>query len=177
MGDTSSILLIRGIVGIVAGIFAMLWPGITIVFLVLLFGAYAFIDGMANVVIGARRAPGRERSWAAILQGIVGIVAGVLAFVWPGITALALLLWIAAWAVVTGAFEIVAAVRLRREIKGEWLLALSGALSIVLGTLLFMFPALGAIGLAWALGAYAAASGIILVALAIRLRTARPAMA
>jgi uncharacterized membrane protein HdeD (DUF308 family) len=177
MGDTSSILLIRGIVGIVAGCFAMLWPGITIVFLVVLFGAYAFIDGMANVVIGARRAPGRERSWTTIVQGIVGIVAGVLAFAWPGITALALLFWIAAWAIVTGVFEIVAAIRLRREIKGEWLLALSGTLSIVLGTLLFMFPALGALGLAWALGAYAAASGIILAALGIRLRTARPVMA
>jgi len=175
--EVSSVLLIRGIVGIVAGILAMLWPSLTIAFLVMLFGAYAFIDGVTNVIVGARRVPGRDRSWASIFQGLVGIAAGILAFIWPNITALALLLWIAAWAVVTGVFEIAAAIRLRREIRGEWLLALSGVLSIIFGVVLFAFPALGAIGLAWALGAYAAASGAVLVALAIRLRTLRPVLA
>jgi uncharacterized membrane protein HdeD (DUF308 family) len=174
--EGTSILLFRGLVGIVAGIFAMLWPGLTIAFLVVLFGAYAFVDGVMNVALGVKRTPERDRSWATIIQGIVGIAAGVLAFVWPNITALALLLWIAAWAVVTGVLEIVAAIRLRREIKREWLLALSGVLSVVFGVLLFMFPALGAIGLAWALGAYTAASGVVLAALAIRLRT-RPVLA
>ena len=90
---------------------------------------------------------------------------------WPNITLLALLFWIAAWAVVTGVFELVAAVRLRRVIEGEWLLALSGTLSIALGLLLFARPAIGALGLAWALGAYAVATGIVLVGLGIRLRT------
>ena len=169
--EGTSILLFRGIVGVVAGIFAILWPGLTIAFLVVLFGAYAFIDGVTNMALGLRRTPGHERSWAMIIQGIVGIAAGVLTFLWPDITALALLFFIAAWAVVTGVFEIVAAIRLRRTIEREWLLALSGTLSIVFGILLFMFPAPGAVGLAWALGAYAAASGVILVALAIRLRT------
>lgn len=169
--DGTSMLLIRGIVGIVAGVLAILWPGLTIAFLVALFGAYAFIDGIANVALGARRAPGRDRRWATIIEGIVGMVIGVLAFLWPGITALVLLFWIGAWAIVTGAFEIAAAIRLRREIKGEWLLVLSGVLSIIFGGVLFVFPAIGALGLALALGAYAVASGVVLVALAIRLRT------
>ncbi len=172
--DPASVLLVRGVVGIVAGILAMFWPGITITFLVVLFGAYAFIDGVTNVAIAMRRSPDGTRSWSTLLQGLVGVAAGVLVFIWPGPATLALLLLIAVWATVTGALEIVAAVRLRREIKGEWLLALSGTLSIVFGVFLILFPALGAIALAWALGAYTAASGAILAALAIRLRTAHP---
>jgi uncharacterized membrane protein HdeD (DUF308 family) len=167
----TSFLLIRGIVGIVAGLIAFLWPGVTIVFLVALFGFYAFFDGVANLIVGLKRTPERGRSGAAILQGIVGIACGVVAFLWPNVTALALVLLIGAWAIVTGVLEIAAAIRLRREIRGEWLLALAGTLSIAFGLLLFFFPAPGAIGIAWALGAYAAASGAVLVALAIRLRT------
>lgn len=149
----------------------MVWPGLTLVFLVALFGVYAFIDGVVNVAVGLTRAPGRDRSWPTMIQGMVGAAAGVLAFAWPNITLLALLFWIAAWAVVTGVFELVAAVRLRRVIEGEWMLAFSGMLSIALGGLLFARPAIGAIGLALALGAYAAATGMVLVGLGIRLRT------
>jgi uncharacterized membrane protein HdeD (DUF308 family) len=168
----SSLLMIRGLIGVTAGVLAFMWPGVTIAALVILFGFYALIDGITNVFIGVKKQTGtNKRSWLTIVQGLIGIVAGVLTFVWPGITALALLLLIGAWAMVTGIFEIVAAIRLRKEIRGEWLLVLSGALSIIFGVLLFIAPGLGAIGLAWGLGAYAAASGAVLVALGVRLRT------
>ena len=166
-----SILLIRGVVGIAAGILALLWPGLTIAFLVVLFGAYAFIDGLTNIIIGLKRSPGRGPSWATFAQGLVGVIAGVLTFLFPPVATLVLVYWIAAWALMTGVLEISAAVRLRREIKGEWLLALSGGLSVVFGILLFVFPAMGIIAIAWILGAYAAASGVILAALAIRMKT------
>jgi uncharacterized membrane protein HdeD (DUF308 family) len=167
----SSFLLIRGLVGILAGFAAFMWPGVTIAVLVALFGAYAIIDGATNVFIGLTRTSTHDRSWAVAIQGFVGIAAGIVAFLRPGLTALALLWVIGAWAVITGVFEVVAAIRLRREIQGEWLLGLSGTLSIAFGVLLFVFPEPGAVAIAWLLGAYAAASGAILIALAMRLRT------
>ncbi len=166
-----SFLLIRGIAGIVVGILAVAWPGITIAVLVGIFGVYAIIDGITNLFIGFSRSRVGGRSWAHVIQGLVGIGAGVLTFLWPGVTALALVFFIAAWAIVTGAFEIAAAIKLRKVIKGEWLLALSGALSVAFGLLVFAFPAAGAVGIAFVLGAYAVATGIILVTLGIRLRS------
>jgi uncharacterized membrane protein HdeD (DUF308 family) len=166
-----SFMLIRGIVSIVIGILAIAWPGMTIAVLVGIFGAYAIIDGITNLFIGFSPARAGGRSWAHVVQGLVGIGAGVLAFLWPGVTALALVFFIAAWAVVTGVFEIVAAIRLRRVIKGEWLLALSGALSVALGVLVFAFPGAGIVGIAFVLGTYAIAAGLILVMLGIRLRS------
>lgn len=166
-----SFLLIRGIAGIVIGLLAVAWPGITIAVLVGIFGVYAIIDGLTNLFIGFARSRAGGRSWAHVIQGVVGIAAGVLTFVWPGITALALVWFIAAWAIVTGVLEIVAAVRLRKVITGEWLLALSGALSITFGLLVFAFPSAGAVGIAFVLGAYAVATGVILVTLGIRLRS------
>lgn len=171
--DVSSPLLIRGIVAIAAGLIAMLWPGVTLVFLIMLFAIYALIDGVTNLAIGFRRAEERGRSWPMILRGFIGIAAGVIAFGWPGITTLALVFGIAAWAIVTGAFEVAAAIRYRRELQREWLLVLSGILSIGFGVLLAIFPAAGAVGLAWALGVFLAASGILLVAVALQLRARR----
>jgi uncharacterized membrane protein HdeD (DUF308 family) len=167
-----SLLIIRGIIGIIAGIIAVAWPGLTIALLVGIFAAYAFIDGVTNVVLGLRRSSGDGRSWALVIQGIAGIAFGVMTFMWPGITALVLIFFIAAWAVVTGILEIAAAIRLRRVITGEWLLVLSGVLSVLFGILAFAFPAAGAVGIAWILGTYAAATGIILVTLGARLRGA-----
>jgi uncharacterized membrane protein HdeD (DUF308 family) len=164
-------LIIRGIVGIVIGLLAFGWPGITIAVLVAIFGAYAFIDGITNLILGLTHRPRHGRSWALIFQGLAGMAAGVLTFVWPGITALVLVWFIAAWAIVTGVFEIVAAIRLRRVVTGEWLLVLSAILSLMFGVLVFAFPGAGALSIAWLLGAYAAATGVILVALGIRLRS------
>jgi uncharacterized membrane protein HdeD (DUF308 family) len=169
--DASSLLLIRGLVSLAIGILAVMWPGVTIAILVGIFGLYALIDGVTNLILGLTRTRTHGRSWAHALQGVAGIVAGILTFLWPGVTALVLVLFIGAWAIVTGGFEIAAAIRLRRVIKGEWLLALSGILSIVFGVLIFAFPGAGAVGIAWILGIYAAAAGMVLIALGLRLRS------
>lgn len=173
--DPSSLLLIRGIVGVAIGMLAILWPAITIAVLVGIFAVYALIDGIMNLIIGLDRSAVQGRSWAHIVQGILGIVAAVLTFVWPGITALVLVLFIGSWAILTGVLEIVAAIRLRKVITGEWLLALSGLLSVAFGVLVLAFPGAGAIGIAFILGAYAAAAGVVLIALGVRLRTLAPA--
>jgi uncharacterized membrane protein HdeD (DUF308 family) len=172
--DGSRFLLIRGAIALVAGIVAFGWPGITIAVLVGIFAAYAVVDGITNLVL-AFSGPGRV--WMHVLQGIVGIAAGVLTFFWPGITALVLIILIAARAIVVGAFEIAAAIRLRRVIHGEWLLALSGLVSIVFGVLVLAFPVAGAVGISWMLGTYAMFVGLLLIGLGIKLRTASPAAA
>jgi uncharacterized membrane protein HdeD (DUF308 family) len=177
MEGATSLLLIRGLLGLAVGVIAIAWPGITLAVLVGIFAAYAILDGITNVFVGMRKSPQRGRSWAQIVQGLFGIAAGVLTMLWPAITALALVWFIGAWAVVTGALEIAAAIRLRRVISGEWMLILSGTLSIVFGILVFAFPAAGAVGISWILGAYAAAAGFVLIALAMRLRTQAPAIA
>ena len=166
----SSLLILRGVISIVAGILAFAWPGITIAVLVVLFGIYAIIDGVSNLVLGLTDTPSRGRSWVHAVQGVIGIGAGVLAFTWPAITSLALIWFIGAWAVVTGALEIAAAIRLRRVIAGEWMLALSGLLSCAFGLIVLAIPAAGAVAIAWTLGAYAVASGVVLTALGIKLR-------
>jgi uncharacterized membrane protein HdeD (DUF308 family) len=168
----SSFLLIRGIVGVAIGALAILWPGITIAILVGIFGVYAILDGMTNLMLGiSRRREPHSGHWAQAIQGIFGIGAGVVALLWPGITALVLVLFIGAWAIVTGVLEIVAAVRLRRYIAGEWLLALSGCMSVLFGILVFAFPGAGAVGIAWILGIYTVAAGMVLIMLGLRLRT------
>ena len=174
--EAASLLIIRGMLGVVIGLIAFAWPGMTIAVLVGIFGMYAILDGITNLFIDVHKTATDGRSWVQVLQGIVGIAAGVLTFVWPGVTALALIWFIGVWAVATGALEIAGAIRLRKIIQGEWLLALSGLVSIIFGVLVLGFPAAGAVGISWILGAYAAAAGFILIALGIRLRTA-PALA
>jgi uncharacterized membrane protein HdeD (DUF308 family) len=163
-------LLLRGIVAILFGVIAFVWPGVTLGALVLLFGAYAFVDGVAGIILGIKDFGDRERWWATLLAGIVGVAAGVLTFMMPGITALALLALIAVWAIVHGIFEIVAAVRLRHAIEGEWLLGLVGALSVAFGVLMLMFPGAGALAVVFWIGAFAIASGVALIALGFRVR-------
>lgn len=162
--------VIRGILAIVFGLLAFLMPGITLLGLVFLFGAYSIADGIFNILGAFRADHENNRWWVLLLEGIVSIAAGVIAFVYPGITALALLIVIAAWAIVTGALEIAAAIRLRRVVRGEWMLALAGVLSIIFGILLLMRPGVGALALVWWIGAYAIVFGALLIALGIRLR-------
>jgi uncharacterized membrane protein HdeD (DUF308 family) len=169
--DASTFLLIRGLVAVVIGILAMAWPGITMAAIVGIFGLYAVIDGITSLMLGLTRTRTHGRSWAVVVQGVIGILAGIVTFVWPGITAFALVMFIGAWGIVTGVFEIVAAIRLRRVIKGEWLLALSGIISVLFGFLVFAFPAAGAVGIAWVLGIYAVTAGLVLIALGVRLRS------
>ena len=167
--ESSTFLIVRGAISITLGVLAMAWPGITIAALVGIFALYAILDGTANLVLGLSRSQGR--SWAQVFQGVVGVAAGVLTIIWPDVTALGLVLFIGAWAILTGALELVAALRLRKVIKGEWLLALSGMLSLIFGVFVFAFPGPGAISIAWLLGIYAVAAGLVLVTLGLRLRT------
>ena len=155
-------LALRGLFAVLFGIVAFAWPGITLGALVLLYGAYALVDGVFAIAAAlAGRAggcPGGPCCWRAL----VGIAVGIMTFAWPGITALVLLYLIAAWAVVTGVLEIVAAIRLRKEIRGEWLLALSGVLSVLFGMALVVNPGAGALAVVWLIGAYAIAFGVLL---------------
>jgi uncharacterized membrane protein HdeD (DUF308 family) len=175
-------LVLRGLAAILFGVLAFAWPGITLFVLVLFFGAYMLVDGIFAIVAAVRAAGEEDRWWLLLIQGTLGVLAGLVAIFWPGLTALALLYFIAAWAIVTGIMEIVAAIRLRREIEGEWALALSGALSVLFGVLLVVLPApAGLLSLVWLIGAYAVATGVLLLILAFRVRseaskeaTARP---
>jgi uncharacterized membrane protein HdeD (DUF308 family) len=164
-------LALRGLFAVLFGVFAFVMPGITLAVLILWFGAYVLVDGIFTVIAAIKGARGTQRWWALLLQGIVSILAGVLTFIWPGITALGLLFLIAAWMVVTGTFQIAAAIRLRKQIEGEWLLLLGGVLSILLGFLFFAFPGAGAIAMVWWIGSWVLVFGILLIALGFKLRS------
>ncbi|GIF02722.1 hypothetical protein Asi03nite_02600 [Actinoplanes siamensis] len=164
---------LRGVAAILFGVLALVWPAITIFALVIAFGAYALVDGAFTLVAALgnrddRRARG-SRAWL-VARGIAGILAGILAVVWPGITALALLWVIALWAMVAGGLDIVAAIQLRKEMRHEWLLALSGALSVLFGVLLVVWPAAGVLTLIVLIGIAAIAFGVTLLLLGLRLR-------
>ncbi|HEX7786442.1 MAG TPA: HdeD family acid-resistance protein [Methylomirabilota bacterium] len=164
--------VLRGACAILFGLAAFAWPGITLAVLILLYGAYALADGVLAVISSVKARQGGF-PWGLFLAGIAAIVAGILAFMWPGLTALALLYLIAAWAIVRGIFEIMAAVRLRKEIDNEWLLGLSGFVSIVLGVLLLAWPGMGVLALLWWIGAFAIVFGVFEIALGFRLKGLR----
>jgi uncharacterized membrane protein HdeD (DUF308 family) len=164
-------LAIRGVAAIVFGVAALAWPRITLTVLVLLFGAYALVDGVSILValMAERDAPLAHRG-TLLAEGALGVAAGIVTFVWPSITALALLFVIAAWAIITGAVEVATAIKLRREIRNEWLLALAGATSLLFGVALLVRPGDGAIAITWLIGWYAILTGVLFASLARRLR-------
>jgi uncharacterized membrane protein HdeD (DUF308 family) len=164
-------ILLRGVAGILFGFVTFVAPGISLAVLVLLFGAYALVDGVLAIVSAIRHHGTHDRAWMHFFEGVAGVAAGVLTVLWPGITALALLYLIAAWALVTGVFELVAAVRLRKVLAHEWLFVLSGIASLAFGVLLLAFPGAGALGVLLWIGAYAIVSGALLVTLSFRLRS------
>jgi uncharacterized membrane protein HdeD (DUF308 family) len=161
---------LRGALAVIFGVAAIVWPGLTFEVLVLLFGAYAFVDGAVVLGFGLMAAGEGRRWWPLVLGGVVGIATGVLTFIYPGAVALALVYVIGAWAIVTGILEIVAAIRLRNVVTGEWLMGLSGVLSIVFGVLVLAQPGAGALTLVYLLGFYAILTGIAQISLGIRLR-------
>jgi len=163
-------LALRGLAAIVFGVLAFVWPSITLWALVLLFGAYMLVDGIFAIVAAVRAAGREARWWLLLVEGVLGVLAGLVAFLLPGITALALLYLVAAWAIFTGILQIVGAVRLRREIEGEWALILGGVLSVIFGVLLAVLPGPGILALVWLIGAYAVVSGVLLIVLAFRVR-------
>jgi len=164
-------LLIRGLAACIFGILAFLWPGATGVALILVFGVYAFIDGIFAIVAAFNAALTHERWWPLAIEGFIGVAIGIITFFEPRVIGLALYLTIAIWALLTGIFEIVAAVRLRKDIPNEWLLILAGILSIVFGVLLVAFPFAGFLTVIWLIGAYALVFGIMMIVLSFRLRS------
>lgn len=171
VADNWWMLLIRGIIAIIFGIAAFAWPGLTLLSLTLLWGAYAVVDGIFALWAGitGRGAAGGMRWWLAIV-GIIGVVAGILAFVAPGAVMAALLLYIGIWAIIVGAMEIWGAFWIRREVEGEWWLALTGALTLIFGVIMVFEPAAAALGLVWLIGGFAIVIGVTLIGLAFRLR-------
>ncbi len=164
------LVLLRGIAGILFGVLAFAWPGLTLLTLVLFYGAYALIDGVIALGSAFTGSAKPIPTWWLILVGLSGIAAGVVTFAWPHITALLLILFIGAWAVVHGVFEIIGAIQLRHEIDNEWMLILAGVLSVIFGIAVMIAPGAGALGLIWAIAAYSIIFGVLLVGLAFRLR-------
>jgi len=163
--------VLRGIAAVVFGVMAFVYPGLTAAVLVLLFGAWVLVDGIFRV-IGAVAGRASDSEWGFhLIIGIIGIIIGLLTFHAPRITALALVIYIAVWALMIGATEIALAIKLRREIKGEWFLILMGLLSIVFAVMLLWNPLPGALALVWLIGSYAIAFGILGIILGFRLRS------
>lgn len=161
---------LRGILAILFGVLAIFWPAITIEALVLLFGAYIIVDGIVTVVTALRTRAEQARWWALLLEGMASIIAGGVIWWWTGLSILVLMYFVAAWALITGLLEVLAAIRLREVIEGEWRLLVSGLLSILFAILVAIWPLAGAIAIAWLIGVYALLFGIMLLALAFHLR-------
>jgi uncharacterized membrane protein HdeD (DUF308 family) len=159
------VLLIRGILAVLFAVMALMLPGLTTVMLVLLYGVYTLADGLTALWVG-----GGARAWWFVLLGILGVIVGIFTFIYPGITAVALLYLIAAWTVVRGVFEIVTAIQLRKEINNEWMLIIAGILSVLFGVALVVNPAAGALAVVWIIGTFAFIFGLMMIVLAFRLR-------
>jgi uncharacterized membrane protein HdeD (DUF308 family) len=160
-----SSLAIRGVCALIFGILSFMWPALSLATLVIIWGVYALIDGALALMVGLK-----AKVWSLVFIGLVGVLAGIGAFVYPGMTALVLLYFIAAWAIVTGILAIYIAIHLRKELTGEWVLALAGVLSVVFGMMLIARPGAGALAVVLLLASYAVAFGVLLLVLAFKLK-------
>ena len=167
------LLLLRGIAAILFGILAFVWPGLTLVTLVLLYGAFALVDGIIVLAAAFSGAAKPIPTWWLVVIGLLGVAAGIVTFLWPGMSAIVLVLFIGAWAVAHGIFEIIGAIQLRKEIENEWALILGGILSVIFGVVILIAPGAGALALVWAIAAYSIVFGLLLVAFSLRVRTHR----
>jgi uncharacterized membrane protein HdeD (DUF308 family) len=168
------LLLLRGVVAVLFGLLALAWPGITLLALVFLFGVYVLVEGIVTLAMVVSGRAGQSRRAMVALGGVLDLAAGLVTFAYPGISALALLVVIATWAIVTGVVEIVAAIELRRELTGEAWYVVGGVLSIVFGLLLLANPGAGLLTVALLIGIYALVIGVTLLVLAFRLRRLVP---
>lgn len=164
------IVALRGVASILFGLITVVAPDISLAALVLVFGAFAFADGVLALLSVVRRRGASDRWWMLLLRGLAGVAAGVVTVLWPDLTTLALLYLIAAWALVIGTLELAAAIRLRKVIMGEWLLALGGIAAIGFGIFLLLFPQAGVLAVVLWIGVYALIAGVLLLALGFRLR-------
>jgi uncharacterized membrane protein HdeD (DUF308 family) len=164
-------LVLRGVVAVLFGLAALFWPGKTLFVLILFFGAYTLVDGIFAIVGGIMDS---SRRWLLLIEGVLGVVAGLILLAWPGLGALVLLYVIAIWAVVTGVMEIIAAISLRREIDNEWLMILGGAISVLFGVILAVLPGAGLLSLTWLIGAFALVFGVAFIVLGFRVRRLAP---
>lgn len=158
---------LRGVLAILFGVLAFLWPGLTAIALVYLFAGYALVDGVLTIASSIRNREENDRWWLGLLEGLVSIAAAVIAVLIPQVAAVTLVFLIAIWALVTGVLQIAAAIRLRHEIDNEWALGLGGLVSVVLGVIIILNPNAGLLGLVWAIGGYAIAFGLLMIYLAI----------
>jgi len=163
-------LLIRGIFLILFGILIATWPGLALYTFVIFFGAFALVHGLMGVIGSIANRAGNEDWWLVLLEGIISIIIGIMTFVWPGLTALVLAYFIAAWAVIMGILRIYGAIKLRKEIDGEWLLIIGGIISLLFGIFVFTRPLEGALAMAWIIGVYAIVFGLLGVLLSFRIK-------
>ena len=166
-------LALRGLVAILFGLAALFWPGLILAVLIVLFGAYALVDGIFAVIAAFRSSGRGMRRPLLLIEGAIGILFGLVALFWPGLTALALIYIIAFWIILSGIARIVMAIMLRREIENEWSIALSGVLSVILGIVLVLLPGAGLLAYTWLIGLLALALGIALIYYAFRVRGQR----
>ena len=166
----SLLLALRGVLALVFGVLAVVLPGLTVLALAFLFAVYVMVDGIGMVASGWSRRTGGRRQWVYVGAGVVGVVAGLLAALLPGLTVFALVMVTGGWAVVTGALEVLAAVRLRKQMTGEWALALVGVISVLAGVVIFARPGIGAVALATVVGVYALVVAVALLYAAWQVR-------
>jgi uncharacterized membrane protein HdeD (DUF308 family) len=164
---------VRGLIALIFGIMLLAWPEVSLFIFAILFGAFAFVDGIFTLVAAVNYKAGAGRRTWLFVRGILGIIVGIITFFWPAITMLALVILIGAWALVTGVMELNFAFRAVRETGAKWLFAVSGILSIILGILLLVSPIAAAIAVIWVIGAYAIIAGIVLIVLGFRLRSSK----
>jgi uncharacterized membrane protein HdeD (DUF308 family) len=164
------VLALRGALAVLFGILAIIWPGATIVVLVLLFGAYAFINGLFLLIGSLSGRISRDHKWLTMVEGMAGILIGIITFFYPGLTAASLLFLIAIWALVTGIMEIITAISMRHQIEHEWLQGISGVLSLIIGVVFLAFPIAALATIAFLIGIYALVIGVVMLVLAFRLR-------
>lgn len=168
--DNWWVIALRGLLAILFGIAAFVWPHITLLTLIYLFGFYALLNGILSFVMAVHAPRGCPRFGSLILTGICSLAAGIIAFIVPGITAWALIVLISAWAIINGITEIVSAVRLRKVINNEWWLILAGFVSVAFGVIFFLRPVAGALVLLWWIGTFAIIFGILLIAFSFRVK-------
>jgi uncharacterized membrane protein HdeD (DUF308 family) len=164
------VLMVRGLAAIALGVCAIVFPGVTLVWLVIMFGIFSIVDGVAALVLGFRGEADGTVWWTMVVLGLLAIAAGIVAFAWPGLTLLILATIVAISAILRGAFEIFAAITLRKELEDEWILGLSGAMSVIFGALIMFRPGAGLIAITLLIGAYMLALGVFAIALSLRLR-------